>query len=82
MKDIVVFRGAHFNWTNQEFEVIATSQESFNTDEIVQIDLSANSQNFAQASTGLVRTRIGWRKTGFVILFPWTVNIDHVNWTQ
>ena len=70
-----------FNWTTQEYLEFATSDESFNVDTVKTIDIANNISEFVDSKTGQVRTRIGWRKTGFTFLFPWTVCIDNVTWT-
>lgn len=36
---------------------------------------------YIETGTGNVRARIGWRRTGFTILFPWTIRVDHVRWS-
>ena len=31
---------------------------------------------------GEVRGRVGWRQTGFIINFPWRVNVNQTGWNQ
>lgn len=33
-----------------------------------------------QTFVGAVRARLGWRRTGFTINFPWEVSLDHFFW--
>ena len=70
-----------FNWNSTTYEVVDTSAESFNTDTVVSVDLSSGISNYVQAGSGAVRSRIGWRQTGFTINFPWEVRLDQMVWT-
>lgn len=70
-----------FDWTANEYLVVDSFDESFNTDVVVSSDVSAGTDDFIESGTGAVRSRIGWRKSGFTILFPWEVQIDQVTWT-
>ena len=65
-----------WNWANAGYEVIGEQLEQFNSDQIASFDLTAGSVD----SDGSVRTRVGWRQTGFTINFPWVVSIDQVTW--
>ena len=69
-----------FNWSTSSFEAITTFDESFNTDSIESVNLSSNTSDFIQPGTGAVRTRIGWRQTGFVLSFPWEIRVDQISW--
>ena len=70
-----------FNWTTAEYDVVVETSESFNVDSIKIAELTANIGDFVEAGTNNVRTRSGWRKTGFTINFPWEVRIDQFVWT-
>ena len=70
-----------FNWVSNSYDVVDTSSESFNSDSIVSVDLSANAPDYVVAGTADVRARLGWRQTGFTLLFPWEARIDRVIWT-
>jgi hypothetical protein len=67
-----------FNWQAAAYEVVGSQSTGLN-DTHQLIDVSGNS-DFVEPVTGAVRTRIGWRPSGIVFLFPWTVCIDQVNW--
>ncbi len=62
------------------YDVVDVSETSFNNDTIVTVDLSSGISDYAEAETGAVRTRVGWRKTGFAINFPWEVRLDQLVW--
>ena len=68
-----------FNWATQQFEEIGTQGEAFNTDQ--ELDFPIVAADHIDAG-GEVRTRVGWRRTGFTINFPWQVNVDQVGWNQ
>ena len=68
-----------FNWTTNSFEEITALPTSFNVDAANTISVPMPSR-FIQAGTGNVKSRVGWRQDGFILLFPWTVNIDQVIW--
>ena len=53
---------------------------SFNNDAVVTVDLSFGISDYAAAETGAVRTRVGWRKTGLLINYPWEVRLDQIVW--
>ena len=65
-----------FNWTTGQYEVVGTEDESFNTDTLTVLPLN----NDHVDDGGEVRARVGWRKTNFTILFPWTVSVDQALW--
>lgn len=67
-----------WNWSQNTYQVVSTESESFNTDSIHSVDLSGQISNVVQ--NGQVRSRIGWRRVGFTILYPWEVRVDHVIW--
>ncbi len=69
-----------WNWTSAAYDVVDVSAASFNNDEIVTVDLSSGISDYAQAGTGAVRTRVGWRKTGLIINYPWEVRLDQMVW--
>jgi hypothetical protein len=61
-----------------QYEVVAVQAESFNTDQVLTIPVNS----FNIGAGGEVRSRIGWRKTGITLNYPWEVRIDQVGWTQ
>ena len=70
-----------FNFTTGVLDVVDTAVESFNTDSVVSVDLTGDIADYVQAGSNSVLIRIGWRRTGFTILFPWEVRVDQMNWT-
>lgn len=69
-----------YNWDSGQFVVVNSRSGSFNTDEVVNLDLTDQALEFVSPQTADVRARIGWRRTGFTINFPWLVCVDQVNW--
>ena len=70
-----------FNWNSSAYEIVDATAASFNTDAVVSVDLSSGISNYVQSGSGAVRSRIGWRQTGFTINFPWEVRLDQMVWT-
>ena len=70
-----------FNWGSNAYEIVDVSAASFNTDTVVSVDVSSDISNYVQTGSGAVRSRIGWRQTGFTINFPWEVRLDQMVWT-
>ena len=70
-----------WNWNSSAYEVIDVSTASFNSDTVVTVDISSGISNYVQPGSGAVRSRIGWRRTGFTINFPWEVRLDQMVWT-
>lgn len=68
-----------FNWATEAFEEIGTQAEAFNVDGV--FDFPVVAADHIDAG-GEVRARVGWRRTGFTINFPWQVNIDQVGWNE
>lgn len=66
-----------FNWNTGLFEVVGNSVETFNNDTV---SVFSGSVAAHVDPSGAVRARVGWQRTGFTILFPWIVEIDHVCW--
>ena len=55
------------------YTAIGTATESFNATTTNTFDLGGVSSDFI---------RVGWRRVGFTINFPWQVNVDAVNLCQ
>lgn len=70
-----------FNWSSNDYDVVDVSAASFNTDTVVSVDLSSGISDYVQTGSGAVRSRIGWRRTGFTVIFPWEVRLDQMVWT-
>jgi hypothetical protein len=69
-----------WNWTSLAYDVVNIADASFNSDTVVTVDLSSGISDYARPSSGSVRTRVGWRKTGFTINYPWEVRVDQIVW--
>jgi hypothetical protein len=69
-----------YNWNTAQYVVVGTNAASFNNDATNNYNVTSGIANYVQAGTGQVRSRFGWRRTGFIFLFPWTVSIDRVVW--
>ena len=70
-----------WNWSQGTYDVVNVSDANFNNDTVVTVDLSPGISDYAQAGTGAIRTRVGWRKTGFTFNYPWEVRLDQIVWT-
>jgi len=64
-----------FDWTINQFDVLDNFDESFNEDSVVLLDIDPNIHT---DFVGNVRARYGWRVTGFILAFPWRVNVDRI----
>ncbi len=51
-----------WNWNRVAYDVVDVSDARFNSDAIITVDLSSGISDYAQAGTGAVRTRVGWRE--------------------
>ncbi len=69
-----------WNWTIRHYEVVDISPASFNNDVVVTVDLSSDISEYVETGIGAVQTRVGWRKTGFTINYPWEVRLDQLVW--
>ncbi len=69
-----------WNWTENEYDIVDSSATRFNIDAVVTVDLSNMVSDYVQPGSGSVRARVGWRKTGLTINFPWEVRLDQLVW--
>ena len=65
-----------WNFDTNAYDVIGIDSESFNSDSTGSYGLTAQHVD----TNGDVRSRVGWRQTGFTINFPWEVRVDQVGW--
>lgn len=65
-----------WNFVSGSYEELGTQPEQFNSDQVVEFPLGVDNID----SDNSVQVRIGWRRTGFTINFPWEVRIDRVSW--
>ena len=68
-----------FNFGTGAFDVLEALDSSFNADTVT---VSAITPADHIGSNGETRARVGWRVTGFTLIFPWQVNVDQVGWNQ
>ena len=68
------------NWTTGEYVEVETIETGFVNDSIQTIDLSPFVSEYVRSGTGEVNGRVGYRITGFAILYPWTISVDEVVW--
>ncbi len=71
-----------FDWNTKQFVEIETVESSFNLDSVQTVDLTPGVADYVQSGTGAVRARIGYRRSGIVLLYPWTICIDRVVWIE
>lgn len=69
-----------FDFNSGQYVEIDVQPSTFNMDTVISIDVTGQIGDFVEPGTGAVRTRAGWRRTGFTLIFPWTVCIDNVAW--
>ena len=69
-----------FNFATGRYETMGQAATSFNNDSVMNIDITAGATEYVEPEASIVRTRIGWRATGFTIAFPWTVRLDQIVW--
>ena len=67
-----------FDWAANAFVVVDVEDETFNSDSVTTFPIGAANID----TDGSVRSRVGWRQTGFTINFPWEVRVDQVAWNQ
>ena len=70
-----------FNYNSGLYELVKMQSASFNVDSISTVDVSANIPDYVQAGTGSVQARVGWRAAGPILIYPWTICIDQIDWS-
>ncbi len=68
-----------FNWNTNQYDTIGVDSESFNADSVATYPLVGVDHIDVD---GNVRARVGWRKTGLTVNFPWEVRVDQVGWNE
>lgn len=66
-----------FNWASGDYDVIDQQSGSFGTDVTTSVGITPADH---VDSNGAVRTRVGWRVTGLLLVFPWQVDVDAARW--
>ena len=69
-----------WNWVSGGYDAVNVADETFAIDAITTINLDSGIDQYIEVGTGSVRTRVGWRQTGFTINFPWEIRLDQVAW--
>jgi hypothetical protein len=69
-----------WNWNTQSYDVVDVSKASSGTDTVVTAGLTSDISNYVQPGTGAVRSRVGWRSTGFATAYPWEAKLDQLVW--
>ena len=69
-----------FNFDSNEYEVVGQFIAEFNSDSIVELIASGDPARFVESGSSAVRSRVGWYKVGFTLVFPWQINLDQVVW--
>lgn len=71
-----------FNYANSQYESLNSVMESFNTDSIKTVSINGEFRDYVDATNGNeIKSRANWRRTGFTLLFPWAISVDHCSWT-
>ena len=71
-----------FNYATSSFEVLDTKSESFDTDSVCTVPISGTLRDYVDAANANeIKSRVGWKVTGFTLIFPWRINIDDCRWT-
>ena len=68
-----------FNWVSDEYDLVATRPTSFIADGITNVAIPLPME-YVQPDTESVKARLGWKADGFILLYPWEVQIDYVAW--
>jgi hypothetical protein len=66
-----------WNWNTNSYDVVEVSPASVGSDTVTTVNLTSD---YVQSDTGAVRSRVGWRLTGFAAQFPWEVQLDQLVW--
>ncbi len=68
-----------FDYNVGAFE-LADKRQVTMTDSTVVYEVSDDINQFVEPGSGNVQARLAWKANGPIILFPWTVSIDHIVW--
>ena len=71
------------NVSTGSFDLFDEDPPSFNVDEttVVDLDMNGNFMDYVDGN-GEVNVRVGWKSSGFTIVFPWEVRIDKIGLTK
>jgi hypothetical protein len=69
-----------FNFESGQFEFVQADVASLR-DTAIRVSLNGDPSRFIQVGTGQMKMKLTWRAFGIVFYFPWTVSIDHAQWS-
>ena len=69
-----------WNWNTNSYDVVDVSETSFNNDTVITPALTPG--DHVQSGTAAVHSRLGWRKTGLTLNFPWQTRLDQFVWVE
>jgi hypothetical protein len=68
-----------YNFDTNAYELVDTRQ-STTSDSVTVVVISSNPGRFVDAN-GLMRTRLKYKASGPVLIYPWRTRLDHIRWT-
>ena len=68
-----------WNWSTSRYDVLGVFDETHNNDSVNSFDIDSGVHISA---SGSVRARVGWRKTGFTLVYPWAIGVDQFGWNR
>ena len=68
-----------WNWNDNSFRLLGSNDAPFGNDGVFVFPIEPKDHI---SPRGEARTRVGWRQTGFIISFPWRVEIDQAGWNE
>ena len=69
-----------YNYLSGSYEMVHSAAET-TADSVVAIQVDGDISRFVESGTGQLKVRLGWLTQGPVLLFPWTISLDQLNWT-
>ncbi|HXH59837.1 MAG TPA: hypothetical protein VNI20_00615 [Fimbriimonadaceae bacterium] len=69
-----------FNYVTNSYEAVDTRQAT-TKDSITHVHITTNPSRFIEPGTHKVQTRVTFKASGPVLLYPWRVSVDRANWT-
>ena len=67
-----------WNWNTSSYDTVGVAAESFNVEFFE--NYGGVVADHVRAGDSAVQARVGWRSTGFTLVFPWEVRIDQLAW--
>ena len=69
-----------FDFDAQQFDVVDVSAVTLD-DVVVTHDVNGDLGRYVENGSDRMRSRVAYKQVGFVFLFPWTIDVDHIQWT-